>query len=274
MNIINNINIDFDRIALQFVDDNFKRDRRLDYRGLYWYCIYLVKSIPIKKRNVHLSRELQVPSGYEPQFKKIRDEIENGEDLNKYLTKNLKKLHVNDELLYHWGIHHLHFSESKSRHLLFIQFVDDQAYIIGVFEHRQWFNQDVLNIVQSNWPELIVSLDGILAGSVTRRSSPGQRRKLRTAGITLSDTLDDGTVVFQGAVATNGVSIKVVDTAQQFIHGCNKEFERIREYLQNSSLSQEQALTVGLVGRDPLNSFCVIKETGQAIKKLFGDFIA
>jgi hypothetical protein len=65
-----------------------------------------------------------------------------------------------DRMLADWGVHHLHLSGvvepdgfvQRGDHLLFAIFTREDAYLLGIFTHRDWVLDDIPPIVIRNWP--------------------------------------------------------------------------------------------------------------------------
>ena len=156
------------------------------------------RRISSKPRRVHFSREtheslgkLMRESDVSQQRKareawttafKIWHLFENGEDLMPYLSKKVNNADHSDGLLWHYGMHHFHLSSrfgssefvERSDYLLFAMVANEDVFFVDVRKHRDpqnllWVRQNLLAIVQANWPEIIKSrsLTGTRGASLT-----------------------------------------------------------------------------------------------------------
>lgn len=122
----------------------------------------------------------------------LRRLLQNGENVVRFLSKNIDDLIYSDGLLWDFGMHHFHLCREigeagfvkRSDYLLFAIVTNEIAYLIDVRPHRDpeklgWVRQELLEIAYSNWPYLIEEhvLHGILGGSVTDEEKKELRRK-------------------------------------------------------------------------------------------------
>ena len=131
---------------------------------------------PVRPRTVHYSRELfALVSGAGTSARAaavVLAEIEAGIDLECRLSKDVdvawvppeeprrKRLRQLDRLLAAWGIHHLHLGSpdprtgrARSKDLLYVVFVDDQAYALAALPHGEWQRDRLLHIAADSWPD-------------------------------------------------------------------------------------------------------------------------
>jgi hypothetical protein len=130
------------------------------------------KTISIKRRRVHISKELrdkEIQKPYNGYLKQIRNKFKNGKDVNPHLSKFSVKPYKKDLLLYDWGIHHLHINNEmdnkgfveRSDFILFFILNREDVYFIDVTKHKledrtEFSQQHLLGIVKRNWPHLLV----------------------------------------------------------------------------------------------------------------------
>ena len=121
----------------------------------------------------------------------IKHLFESGGDVTPYLSKSIDDSERKDEMLWEWGIHHFHLSTERdksefikrSKYLLFAMIYDDAALFIDVRKHRhpeglEWVRQDLLEIVQSNWPQIPYSHELIgVKGDVVSNEEKGELRR-------------------------------------------------------------------------------------------------
>jgi len=98
----------------------------------------------------------------------LENKILKGEDLTPHLSRKVstdknKNLFFHDGLLNDWGIHHLHLGTNYdnrgfivgNNQVLFAKVTDCKIYFIDILTHSDWAKQKVIEILHSNWPELI-----------------------------------------------------------------------------------------------------------------------
>jgi hypothetical protein len=162
----------------------------------------------------------------------IIDDIENGRDLTKYLSRRIKsgfelppkpgikklsRLKHLDLLLNDWGIHHLHISTTieadgfveRDGPLLFAIFKPHQAYFIDAMGHEDFADDRLIRIVSDAWPNegLVSEVKGIVGGLKPYRKE--DRAALRSAGL-FSFIQIDGRVFWSsmGGISSAGTSAK------------------------------------------------------------------
>lgn len=140
-----------------------KVESRLDY-----LFNLLRNKIPTVPRKVHIAKHFNCPPKYDTALKQIIFEIESGADLSpRGSRKQNKKIGYYDSMLLDWNIYHLHLGRKIIRsgknkgliegfkEILFVFITDENAYIIGVFDHNSWAKKNVLKVVHDNWPYLL-----------------------------------------------------------------------------------------------------------------------
>lgn len=206
---------------------------------IYDWLDYQNRLIWPAPRKVLVSKEFslnQIPF----QVQEIIEKSENGADLNGYLSRNAHSLDAPDMLLIDWDIKHFHLDDdfqnaeikTRSRELIFFVQRPDTLYFIQISNHKNFSNDEMLEIINRNWPDLTQKLNGILPGE--KIDSKGIH-KLRKAGIQTSPSLSDGTVVFGagGGYTTAGTSIKlqmqsdwIIRSIVHFEDLCRKEISK------------------------------------------------
>ena len=125
---------------------------------------YSFRRIRRKKRRLFISKSLNnIPSGLKNAFDKICKDILEGNDLLRYQSRFLKDYDFNDKMLADWGVQHFHLSTKvehdgyvkRTNELLFLRITNDEAYLIGIFNHGEWEKIDIVEILHSEWPESI-----------------------------------------------------------------------------------------------------------------------
>ncbi|MGF1701446.1 hypothetical protein L4D09_14200 [Photobacterium makurazakiensis] len=165
----------------------------------HFFTVYS-RRVPVRKWNVHISDKLSDSKA----IIEIVNKLTHGDDVNALLSNRVRKLNqpkFADLLLAEWGIHHLHFEESRSNELLFICFSESDAYLIDILQHEKadgsvvtWTNTDLIQVMHDNWP-------AILQPYVFKKNSQSpvsvltteERRTLRKRATTTFVVVSDGT---------------------------------------------------------------------------------
>jgi len=91
--------------------------------------------------------------------------------------------------------------------------VDNRSvYEIGIYHHGDWYESDILDIIDANWPQL---LDPVTVKGINIAYSPKSKdeiKALRNAHIVSSVRLNSGRIVFPPGmgVASDGTSFEAV----------------------------------------------------------------
>jgi len=178
------------------------------YRDAHGVCMdhthAMARRIPASRRIVRVSDELthrepSLPVAIRGGILSVAYDLMFGHDLTPRLSRGLKKRDARDELLWDWGIHHLHLGAQlqndgftvRTDDLLFVMVRANAAYLIDVRPHGAWADEELVEIVHMNWPQEIsrFRLRIILDGNVT----PEQRQLLRRRGLNSAFRTKDGT---------------------------------------------------------------------------------
>lgn len=140
------------------------------------FFAYLYRLIPVIKRNVHYSEELlsrinsnDLPEEHIKILERYEDAFSMGEDMNIFLSNNIKKSRETDFLRYTWHLYHLHMSSkfvenkeqmknNRSDTQLLCIINGNDVYFVDVIPHptkaEEYFNIRSLEIIQKNgWME-------------------------------------------------------------------------------------------------------------------------
>jgi hypothetical protein len=93
----------------------------------------------------------------------LENKIVIGEDILSHLSRKLKNLDEIDDLLYDWGIFHMHLGTTfesdgyikRTGPLLFGFYDDENFYFLNVMPHGSWTRQEMLRTIHRNWPHTI-----------------------------------------------------------------------------------------------------------------------
>ena len=191
----------------QFDKHGISYDRSMPlHRLTARYFEMCMRRIQPGPRRVHFSNEIHVSLGKLSQRGKedaatrdawgavfrLRQLLVDGDNVNGFLTKKIRRAARRDGLLWHYGMHHFHLGREtekdgfveRSGYLLFAIVAPLDAYFVDVRPHPPrrgigWVSQDLLRIVHSNWPKLIEKsvLHGVSGIDLTDEQMQELRRK-------------------------------------------------------------------------------------------------
>lgn len=204
-------------------------------------------------RRVHKSKEFTCPPELEAGFNKLVEALQNGEDISPYLSKKVDDISSIDGMFNDWGVLHLHLGDKpdpkdtrfieRTGPLLFLYLKSEDAYLINVYEHGNWTDRSILQIVHDNWPELIKPyvLNGVLR--LGQLYTEKQHAALRNSGITVPIELKDhnGDII---VIVPPGLGITSSKDALQDVRSYQaqiKEIHKIEKYVQETSEVFQQA---------------------------------
>lgn len=178
------------------------------------------RSVSIKAREIFVSKEFTCPSEHVAGMEELKRRIKAGEDIKPHLSKGIFNADYEDALLTDWGVLHFHLGidphedipglVERTGPVLFALVTEDAFHLIDVKGHGSWASKDLIEIVHSNWPELIArfKINGIL-GAEQEPDEKG-RKKLRKNAINTFVTVSDGTIYYPPGMGfvSNGKSLE------------------------------------------------------------------
>ena len=212
-----------------------------------------------RPRQVHQSATFAASlaaSLHKEAIEEIIDDIEQGRDLRKYLSRGigipaqvpLQKNKFNrrrdlDLLLTSWHIHHLHLGSSveadgfvsRTQDLLFGVFRQNDAYLVDVVGHGGWYQDNLLRILMNELPDakVVFELRGVVG--LSHEPDEGDIKTLRNAGVHLAHMIDGKAIMPAGLVSGAGTSESATsetDALLESLEAFEKEWsqhpERIR----------------------------------------------
>ena len=145
----------------------------------------------------------------------IEQVVREGGDLAPYLSKKIRDLEYNDDLLNDWGIHHLHLGTriekdgfvNRTGPVLHCRFENDIAYFIDVLPHGSWTLQRLVTIMHENWPESLSQF--MIRGVTGDRLTDEEIKVLRNKRLNYSLEMNDSTVysIMGGGYSTAGTNV-------------------------------------------------------------------
>ncbi len=118
-----------------------------------------------RPRALKLCSGLAVPDALRQGWRDFCEEVRNGSDLNRRLSRKSLVLDSQDEMLNHWGLQHFHLGVGPDpKHPTLIKggakivyaFVNkDVVYVIDIAEHGKWADQALLEKLDLDFPEAL-----------------------------------------------------------------------------------------------------------------------
>lgn len=170
------------------------------------YLNYRSKSIIQKKRTVTCSTKFSVTDENQNGFEALKKALENGNDVNAYLSKLSIKADKIDGLLDSFGVKHFHLGEkisgqfvNRTGEIALALVTSDEVFFIRTKMHGKdhpntWFEKDALEIIHAERPLLIESFKSSSLLCISDKVNTTEDIKMyRNMGVVSFITLDDGT---------------------------------------------------------------------------------
>ncbi|HCA5261441.1 TPA: hypothetical protein MW256_003649, partial [Acinetobacter baumannii] len=220
---------DLERISKEFFSEtSFIVNPEVSY--FHQYCLLHHKLIQPRPRKVIFSKKFCVPVLLEKGLTKLINKLEQGQDVNGYLSKSSINMTKEDGLLNDFGIYHFHLGInydgnfiSRTKEVAFAYINTDTVFFIEAPAHGYsndvdkllWFRARYINIIHDEQPHLIerYRVNGIPAIEVDDQT----RKKLRRSNVNTFIPIDDTTSYVSmgfGSVAS-GMSAKAIIQANE-----------------------------------------------------------
>lgn len=172
-----------------------------------------------RPRQTKLAATFAVPDELRRGVELLREAIHRGDDLKPYLSRGTFKVEKSDGLLDDWGILHLHLGErfqadgliEGTKIVAFVLVRDDCVYFIEALPHGRgckdvWFRENLIHLIDQNWPELLPSNGSPMSPDVL---SPQERRSLRLKNVNVTVAKPSGEVIFApgGGLMADGIAM-------------------------------------------------------------------
>jgi hypothetical protein len=186
------------------------------------------RRIPTRPRKVHKA-QYTVPSHLVEGERQLLLKVEAGGDLWPHQSRKIVDVAVEDGMLNDYGIQHFHLGTTPdprrpqliegTKELLFAVVKHDDFYALGIFDHKAWSKQVLLEIVQKNWPLLIAPYTIKGALGLSRNHTEEEAADLRKNNINLAHQRPDGTIHLGmgGLISTIGTSVAASRNADRLV---------------------------------------------------------
>lgn len=275
MEIKNEIAKDYEEYCNQRLISEFGNYKAGGHNPMHLYHRYKYRILDAHPRQVIEPPNFIIPTEHLSAYKKIISDIKSGNPLNKYQSRNLKRLDYDDDMLSHWRIQHFHLGEtlesdgfvSRTSDLLFIHFSDTEAHIIGIFSHGDWCDLDIIETIHNNWPQILMKFK---CETNSEPLTEEQYRILRSKNCNVAVRVKDGTEYYPPGlgVVSSGSPIQAIVNVQHVLINFENKFNEIVSNIdqiidEDPQKRTTEIATIGLE-MDKVNQRFVykIKETG------------
>lgn len=148
---------DFINCAIAF--DSFINKITPLNQGIH-YTIY--ESHELLSDLTNLSQALQT------KYQEIKNNFTCGIDNSDYCSKMHLQHAYKDNMFRHHGIYHFHFAKQqngRTNELLFVKIQDKNIYMITIKDHKYFYDLEVFDIINNNWPHLLPKIPGIVTSA-------------------------------------------------------------------------------------------------------------
>ena len=251
-----------------------------DFAARYWEM--RIRRLVPKPRRVHFSNELGDSLGNlaretAPSVKdnaqiawnavfKIRWLLTRGQCVVQYLSRSVNDARTKDRLLWDFAMHHFHLHDQlepdgflkRSDYLLFAIVGDEDVYFVDVRKHHDpqnllWVRQELLKIVDSNWPDLTDAY--VLLGVQGDQLRDEQKGTLRAKSVNHVTSLRGRAIMPLGyGMALDGSSILGRYWADKLIH----EIEAHKSWLSDHLTEYNTAFLAQSVDMDDEHPFSLV----------------
>ena len=180
----------------------------------------------------------------------LEDAFATGGDIWPWQSKFIDRPSFEDGLYNAYRVMHFHIGTvlepsgyiNRLGELLFAIVDPTSVYEIGIYRHGDWYELDILDIIDKNWPKL---LDAVTIHALDIAHCPSTREEvkaIREANIVSIIKLKSGRIVAPpgGGVATDGTSIEAVHSADFWAkllrNGEKAIIADIREQIRNGDM--------------------------------------
>lgn len=207
-----------------------------DENAIYTYFSIRHRRVRSQCRTVHKA-DYDVPEHLVAGEQQFLAKVAAGGDLWPHQSRKIGNLSIEDGMLNDYGIQHFHLGVVHDPHrpqlitgtkeLLYAIVRDHDFYAIGIDDHNCWTKRALVDTVHKTWPNLTEPYTFKGVQGLTRIHTDDEVKRLRSAGINISQQRPDGKVQIGmgGGVAANGSSIAVRLQTDVFIDDV-KELEQ------------------------------------------------
>ena len=221
------------------------------------------RTVPPAKRSIAKITGFACPTHLQQGLSELEKAFSSGAPIWPWQSKLIDKPTREDGLYNDYRVVHFHLGVGteqngyihRTNELLFALVDSSTVHEIGIYCHGDWYELDILDVIDSNWPTL---LDSVTIHGIDIAHCPSTRdevKALREANVVSIVKLRSGRIIAPpgGSIATNGTSIEAVRSADYFakvLRNGEKAIEAyIREQVQKGMMP-EKDYTIHLQAAD------------------------
>ena len=226
-------------------------------------------SIPAMPRNVCKPSGFNT-MGHDYIVSKLEDIFRKGEETSPYRSRGYQFL-KKDHLLDYLGMHHLHLGEEiekdgfskRTNHLLIVFVEYENAYFLKVSPHAEdpipvWYQQELMDIINENWPELRERLYVKGASNVEPKVDNEFIRSTRNTNLVALYESYDGTVYLPHGTIIETHAVISRDRCFKSLKRAEKEIRaKANELVQNArhcGVHFQEEMSIKIIGFDSLGT--------------------
>lgn len=205
-------------------------------------------AVMVKESPEVTSKISALESRHKDSFNEIKLKLENGEDVNPFLSKQAIRPKFQDFLLLDWNIHHFHLNNlnsggyfnDRSDYLLMVLFKNGFAHFIDIEHHNDnevFVKREYLKIIKDNWPEIITSYELKGALDVSFNPTNDEIKKLRKNQINTCLKIDDKVYApIGGGITTAGTGVNHITKAikwKKYIESVEEKYQKNKSNVLN-----------------------------------------
>lgn len=274
------LKLNFEQDRLQHLQDTMKNTWNMDISSIkpseipIFYFHAEARRIQPTPRTIKLAGNFSYDKEYSDGWREIKKKIEQGKDLSPHLSLGIEIATNKDDLLFEWGVHHLHLGtkpHSKKTNfvertgpLLFGHFTHDTFYAIGIYTHGNWCNTTIIETLVNNWPEKFSKYNIFGITKPAQIYTETDRKNMRKRGANILTTLPDETTLgpIGGGYNVQGISFRAIikqDQERKLIKAIENEVlslkSKIEEKLILEGYSGDHEVTAQLDVRTNMVTF-------------------
>ena len=156
----------FESDFLKYFNEKYSMNESNFQKAIFFIINKMFSKILVKPRKViRLSKlEENLTADECLSISKIEKDIEEGKEIEKYMSKGIERISNIDTFFNLYGIYHFHLGKEtnnkfveRSQNLLFIYFTNSEAYFICVKEHpvkEEWGTVEPIRVLYKEYPQL------------------------------------------------------------------------------------------------------------------------
>ena len=236
-------------------DDSDFGDQDCAIRWQSW----MRRIVPPAKRTIEKADSFSCPGPLQQGLDGLEKAFSNGAEVWPWQSKLIDQPSFEDGLFNDYRVVHFHLGSgtdkggyiSRTNELLFAVVDATSVYEIGIYAHGDWYELDILDIIDRNWPELLnaVTLQGV--SDVKCPTTREEVQILREGNVNSIMKLASGRIIAPpgGGMATDGTSVEAVRGSDVWARVLRNGENLIRDNIQDQvskGLMPEQDFDVRL----------------------------